>query len=196
MFHNFIQLFPSLPLFLNLRPTGRTSSFILRSPTIKTHVHRQPNRTSLPLRTAQTSFQNTHPKLCISLARLHIPFALRRLSHFVAFRTSLPVAFCRLLHFVACRTLSHRVAPYRSSSLLIVSSQILLGILFIYIFSLFSHSSHRLLKKGLTSTCTFLTFCRFIPLQAYHFGAHREGLVFKISSQPPDTPHSLWSTWP
>jgi hypothetical protein len=87
MFHNFIQLFPSLPLFLNLRPTGRTSSFILRSPTIKTHVHRQPNRTSLPLRTAQTSFQKTHPKLCISLVRLCI------LSHFC---TSSPFALCCL----------------------------------------------------------------------------------------------------
>jgi hypothetical protein len=132
MFHNFIQLFPSLPLFLNLRPTGRTSSFILCSPPIKTHVHRQPNITSLPLRTAQTSYQKTHLKLCISLVRLCI------LSHFVAFRTS-----------------SQPIAPHP----------------YTYIFSLFSHSSHRLLKKGLTSTCTFLTFCRFILLQAYHRGS-------------------------
>jgi hypothetical protein len=95
-------------------------------------------------------------------------FALRRSSLFVARRPlSHFVTLCRLSPFVACHTSSRRVAPYRSSSLLVVSSRILLGILFIYIFSLFSHSSHRLLKKGLTSTCTFLTFCRFIPLQAY-----------------------------
>jgi hypothetical protein len=48
MFHNFIQLFLSIPLFLNLQPASRTSSFILRSSTIKTHVHRQPKRENPP----------------------------------------------------------------------------------------------------------------------------------------------------
>jgi hypothetical protein len=123
MFHNFIQLFPSLPLFLNLQPTSRTSSFILRSPTIKTHVHRQPKRTSLPLRTAQTSYQKTHLKLCILLVRLCI------LSHFVAFRTLLLFALCCFLHFVAFCTLSpislptslRAITRHRSSSLLISS---------------------------------------------------------------------------
>jgi hypothetical protein len=79
-------------------------------------------------------------------------FPLCRLSHFVAFRTSSPFALHRLSHFVTCRALSHPISPHP----------------YTYIFSLFSHSSHRLLKKGLTSTCTFLTFCRFILLQAYH----------------------------
>ena len=126
MFHNFIQLFLSLPLFLNLRPTSRTSSFILRSPTIKTHVHRQPNITSLPLRTAQTSYQKTHLKLCISLVRLCI------LSHFVAFRTS-----------------SRCIAPYRSSSFFAAPhrfSSCQVGFfwessIYIYILSLFSFIS-------------------------------------------------------
>jgi hypothetical protein len=131
MFPSFIQLFPSLPLFLNLQLTGCTSSFILHSPTIKTHVHRQPNIRSLPLRTAQTSFQKTHPKLRISLVRFCI------LSHFVAFRTLSPFALCRLSHFVALhRTLSLLIVLHRSSSLLVVSSRILLGILHIHIYSL------------------------------------------------------------
>jgi hypothetical protein len=132
MFHNFVQLFPSLPLFLNLRPTGHTSSFILRSPTIKTHVHRQPNRTSLPLQTAQTSFQKTHPKLCISLAQLCI------LSHFVA--------FCTLSPFVSLpSTLSRPITCHHSLLLLIASRHVKSdsfgNLLYIYILSLFSFIS-------------------------------------------------------
>jgi hypothetical protein len=143
MFHNFIQLFLSLPLFLNLRPTSRTSSFILRSPTIKTHVHRQPKRTSLPLRTAQTSYQKTHLKLCIPLVQLCI------LSHFVAFRTLSLFALCRLSHFITCRTSSRCITPYRSSSFFTAPhhfSSCQVGFfwessIYIYILSLFSFIS-------------------------------------------------------
>jgi hypothetical protein len=91
------------------------------------------------------------------------------LSHFIICRTLLPFTLHCLLHFVVPHhTLLLLIVLRRSSSLLVVSSQILLGILFIYIFSLFSHLSHRLLKKGLTSPCSFHSFCRFIPLQVYH----------------------------
>jgi hypothetical protein len=163
-FYSAISISPFVS-YSNLRLTGCTSSFILRSPTIKTHVHRQPNITSLPLRTAQTSLQKTHPKLRILLARLRI------LSHFIAFHTLSPFALCCLLHFVTfctlspftlCRTASCPIARHCSSPLLIASCHVKLDSfgnpLYIYIFSLISHSSHRLLKKGLTSTCTFLHF--------------------------------------
>jgi hypothetical protein len=63
------------------------------------------------------------------------------------------------LHCLLHHALSPIIIPCCSSSLLVVSSRILLGILFIYIYILsFSHLSHRLLKKGLTSPCSFIHF--------------------------------------
>jgi hypothetical protein len=112
-----------------------------------------------------------------------LPFALLCLSslcrllrhavlHPIACHRSSPLIIVprRSSSFLAAhhRSSSLVIVPCCSSSLLAVSSRILLGILFIYIFSLFSHLSHRLLKKGLTSPCSFHSFCRFIPLQAYH----------------------------
>jgi hypothetical protein len=95
--------------------------------------------------------------------RTSSPFALLRTSSPFALHTSSPVALCRAA--------LHPIAPHRSSPLLIASHRVKSDSFgnppYTYIFSLFSHSSHRLLKKGLTSTCTFLTFCRFILLQAY-----------------------------
>jgi hypothetical protein len=156
-----------IPFVSYLRPTGRTSLFIL-------YFYYK-----IPCTESRKS-EHYHPseplRLCIRKLDQNFVF---RLHDFVYCHISSP--------FVSSpSTLSHCIAPYRSSLFLTAphhfsSCQVrFFWKSSLYIHSLFSHLSHRLLKKGLASPCSFHSFCRFIPLQVYQCHHGNAVLVWLI----------------
>jgi len=159
-----------------LRPIGRVSPFILRDFTIKSLYIEKQIRQLLPLRIRHRNSS----ALRISFTQLRDIIAFRP-SPFVAPRFSLLLSFAR--HLLRC------TAPYRTS-LLNVSYQILFRILFI-IFSCFTHSSHRLLKKGLTSPRFIFHFagsshCKRIILEPTARVEFSEFLRSRLTHHPSD----------
>jgi hypothetical protein len=135
--------------------------FILYFFTIKSHVYRAENHHVITPHNRSDLVSENLSKLRILLTRLHI------LLHFVAFR----LFHCLLRHAVSCPIARHH------SSLLLIASRCVKSDFSrnpLYIYSLFSHLSLRLLKKGLTSPRSFHSFCRFIPLQVYHCGSNTQ----------------------
>jgi hypothetical protein len=155
----FYSTYFAYPFVSYLRPTGRTVPSYLVLFTIKSHVHR----------TEKSSHYHPSELLRLRIRETCQNFVFRS-RDFIYCRPLSPfVAFC-LSRCLLRRNASRAIARHRSSSLLISSRRVKSDSLrnpLIYIYSLFYHLSLRLLKKGLTSSRSFHSFCRFIPLQVY-----------------------------
>jgi hypothetical protein len=118
----FCSTYFAYPFVSYLRPTGRTFPSYLVFFTIKSHVHRTENHHIITPQNRSDFVFHWH----------NFVFCSR---DFVYCRTSLPLVYFAVYFIALCHALLLVIIPRRSSSPLVMSSWILLGILFIYILS-------------------------------------------------------------